>query len=84
MKIVFAEKPSQAQDYAKVLGCNQRKDGYMVGTGFTVTWAFGHLIEICRPDEQNPEWKKPNMAKLPLIPVDWKFKVAEDKKSSLT
>ncbi len=40
MKIVFAEKPSQAQEYAKFLGARERKDGYMTGNGYAVTWTI--------------------------------------------
>lgn len=50
-KLVIAEKPSVAQAYAKVLGCNDRKDGYIVGNGYIVSWCIGHLVEMCMPDE---------------------------------
>lgn len=80
MIVVFAEKPSQAKDYAFVLGAKDRKDGYFLGNGYAVIWAFGHLVEICRPAEQNPVWKNPGPDLLPLVPDEWQFKVSDDKK----
>ena len=41
MKLVIAEKPSVAQSLAKVIGANQKKDGYMEGNGYIVSWCVG-------------------------------------------
>ena len=46
MKFVIAEKPSVAQSLAKVIGANERKDGYLEGNGYIVSWCVGHLIEL--------------------------------------
>ena len=48
MKLVIAEKPSVAMSLAAVLGANEKKDGYMEGGGYLVSWCVGHLMVICR------------------------------------
>jgi len=80
MKVVLAEKPSVAKDIANVLGCNERKDGYLNGNDYAVTWAFGHLVTIAGPVDQNPEWENLTLDALPIIPDDWQFEVPQDKK----
>lgn len=48
MKVVIAEKPSVAREIATILGATEKKEGFLTGNGFYVTWAFGHLVEIGR------------------------------------
>lgn len=50
MKVCIAEKPSVAREIAAILGTTSKKDGYMEGNGYAVTWAFGHLIEPAMPE----------------------------------
>ena len=45
MKLVIAEKPSVAMSLAAVLGATERKDGYLEGSGYLVSWCVGHLLE---------------------------------------
>ena len=71
MKAVIAEKPSVAQDIAKILGANARKDGYMEGNGYRVTWAFGHLVELAMPAEYG--WEGFKAENLPMIPENFKL-----------
>lgn len=71
MKAVIAEKPSVAQDIAKILGANARKDGYMEGNGYKVTWAFGHLVELAMPAEYG--WEGFKAENLPMIPETFKL-----------
>jgi len=68
MKVVLAEKPSVARDLASVLGANQRKQGYLEGNGWAVTWAFGHLVELQEPGKYTPEWKRWDLEHLPMLP----------------
>ncbi|MFQ9800163.1 MAG: hypothetical protein ACLR23_15840 [Clostridia bacterium] len=49
--LVVAEKPSVGRDYAKVLGCRQAGDGCLLGDQYVITWAIGHLVELCEPQE---------------------------------
>lgn len=50
MKVCIAEKPSVARDIARILGANERKDGYLSGNGYAVTWGFGHLMGLAMPE----------------------------------
>ncbi len=68
MRVVVAEKPSVARDLAKVLGANQRRDGYLEGNGWQVTWAIGHLVQLKTPDEYDPALKRWSMDRLPFVP----------------
>ena len=58
MKLVIAEKPSVAQSIAKVIGATGRKDGYLEGNGYLVSWCFGHLVELAQPQEYDPKYEK--------------------------
>jgi DNA topoisomerase-3 len=78
MIVVLAEKPSVARDIAAVLGANQKKTGYFEGNGYQVTYAFGHLVTIAEPEDMNPSWSGPwRMEQLPMIPTEWKYRVAD-------
>ena len=47
---IIAEKPSVARDIARIVGANNKQDGYMEGSGYLVTWAMGHLIALAMPE----------------------------------
>ncbi|MBN1499213.1 MAG: DNA topoisomerase 3 [Spirochaetes bacterium] len=68
MKLCIAEKPSVAREIASVIGAKVRKDGYIEGNGYAVTWTYGHLCTLKTPDEYTPAWKKWSMAALPMFP----------------
>ena len=51
MKVVIAEKPSVAREIAILLGANEKKEGYLIGNGYQVTWAFGHLVTLAMPED---------------------------------
>ena len=57
MIVCIAEKPSVARDIAAVLGAKVRKEGYIEGNGYQVTWTFGHLCGLFEPHDYTPEWK---------------------------
>jgi len=71
MKLILTEKPSVARDFAKALKLS-KKDGYFEGNGYVVTWAFGHLYELARPEDYNSELKKWSWEGLPIIPSSFK------------
>ena len=73
--VVLAEKPSVARDIARVIGAGSRGEGCMVGNGYTVTWALGHLVSLQEPDEMDPRYKKWSFDTLPLLPEDIPLKV---------
>lgn len=73
-KLVIAEKPSVAKDIAKVLNCKDKKDGYIEGDNYIVTWAIGHLVVLCDPEEYDIKYKKWAFNNLPIIPEKIKLK----------
>ena len=78
MIVCVAEKPSVGQYIAKVLGANQRRDGYYEGNGYCVTWTFGHLCALLEPQEYTDQWKGWNLSALPMIPQRFSIKVSGD------
>lgn len=79
MKVVLAEKPSVARELAHSLGCNSRRDGYLEGNGYQVTWAFGHLVALNDPEDYDPALKKWTLETLPIIPEKFGLKPSGDK-----
>jgi DNA topoisomerase-3 len=59
--LVLTEKPSVGRDIARVLGCNQRGDGCLLGDRYIVTWALGHLVTLADPEAYNEKYKSWNM-----------------------
>ncbi|KQB43902.1 DNA topoisomerase III [Flavobacterium daejeonense] len=51
MKVVIAEKPSVAREIASLLGASEKKEGYLMGNGYQITWAFGHLVTLAMPED---------------------------------
>lgn len=87
-KLCTAEKPSVARDIARVVGANNKMDGYFEGAGYLVTWAVGHLVKLAEPEaygylpqsEIYGEKREQAYAELPLLPTDWKLEVIENSK----
>jgi DNA topoisomerase III len=75
MRLVVAEKPSVARDLASALGRHRREKGALVGEGWTVTWALGHLAELVPPDAYGEEYKRWRLETLPIIPEKFKVRV---------
>lgn len=77
MILCIAEKPSAARDIAAVLGATQRRDGYLEGQGYCVTWTFGHLCTLKEPHDYKPEWQRWSLEQLPMIPEKFGIKLIE-------
>ena len=78
MQLVVTEKPSVAQAISHVIGAKERKDGYMEGNGFLVSWCVGHLVELAQPEAYSEAWKKWSYKSLPMIPEQWQHEVKKD------
>ena len=81
MQLVIAEKPSVAQSLSKVLGAITRRDGYLEGNSYLVSWCFGHLAGLADAsvyDERYAKWKRED---LPIIPIPFQFRIAEGKQN---
>ncbi len=78
MKVCVTEKPSVARDIARLLGANDRHDGYFEGSGYQVTWTFGHLCELKEPNDYTDQWKWWSLGQLPMIPPRFGIKLKDD------
>ncbi|MCL2816073.1 MAG: DNA topoisomerase 3 [Oscillospiraceae bacterium] len=84
MKLVLAEKPSVGASIAAVLNAKKREDGFFIGSnGYIVSWCVGHLVEFAQADEYDLKYAKWKYADLPIIPAEWKYNIAKDKKKQL-
>lgn len=80
MKLVLAEKPSVAMSLSKVIGANQRGDGYMEGGGYLVSWCVGHLVELSQPEAYDEKYAKWRYDDLPILPEHWQYQVSASTK----
>jgi len=78
VKLCIAEKPSVARDLAQILGATTRRDGYLEGPEYCVTWVFGHLCSLKDPEDYLPNWKYWKLEDLPIIPAQFGIKLRED------
>ena len=72
-KLVIAEKPSVAQNLAAVIGATVRKDGYLEGNGWRVSWCVGHLAGLADADSYDPKYAKWRYDDLPILPEHWQM-----------
>lgn len=84
MKLLIAEKYKVAQCFANVLNCNKKETnfdkgiyGYFYNNEWIVTWAAGHLIEMCYPDKYSSIYKNWSLSNLPLIPKEFKYDISK-------
>jgi len=78
VKVCIAEKPSVAREIAAILGATQKKDGYLEGNGYQVTWTFGHLCTLKEPHDYTAEWKSWDLRYLPMIPPRFGIKLIDN------
>ena len=79
MILVVAEKPSVAQTIGKVLGATSRKDGYLEGEAYLVSWCVGHLVGLADASVYDQRYAKWRYEDLPIIPEEWLYEVPKDK-----
>lgn len=78
--LVIAEKPSVAKSIAAVLNATNRKDGYLEGSGFLVSWCVGHLVELADASTYEERYGKWSLADLPILPEHWRYVITPDTK----
>ncbi len=81
MRVYLCEKPSQGKDIARVLGARQRGNGCYAGSGITVTWCIGHLLETAPPEAYGDQYKRWSIEQLPIIPERWRNEVKASTKA---
>ena len=80
MKLVIAEKPSVANSIGKVIGSNKKKDGYLEGNDYIVSYCIGHLIKMSNPNKYDEKYLKWSIEDLPIIPKNYIYEVSNDTK----
>ena len=83
MRLVIAEKPSVAQSIGAVLGANSRKDGFMDGGGYIVTWCVGHLVGLAPADYYDEKYAKWQYKDLPILQQNWKYVISKGKEKQM-
>lgn len=78
MIVCIAEKPSVAREIADVLGAKLKKNGYIEGNGYQVTWTFGHLCTLKEPHDYDPRWRFWALSTLPMMPPRFGIKLIEN------
>ena len=78
-RLVIAEKPSVAASIAAALGVKEKKDGYIEGGGYLISWCVGHLVELAEAAAYGEQYKKWSHESLPILPEEWQYTVAADK-----
>lgn len=73
--LVLAEKPSVGRELARVLKCTKKGEGCLIGDKYIVTWALGHLVELCDPEDYDEKYKTWSMDTLPMLPKPMKLRV---------
>ena len=79
MRLVIAEKPSVAAALAAALGVKNKKDGYMEGGGYLISWCVGHLVELAEAAAYGEQYKKWSYDSLPILPQPWQYTVFKDR-----
>ncbi len=80
-KLLLAEKPSVARNIGEALGCKVRKNGYLEGNGYIVTWAFGHLLTLYDCKDYDAKLALWSFENFPYIPEKFKYKIKSDSKN---
>lgn len=78
MKAILAEKPSVAREIAQIVGANKKKDGFIEGNDYMITWAFGHLIGLALPEEYG--YQSFQRESLPMLPTEFLLSPRQIKK----
>ena len=78
--LIVTEKPSVARTISKVLGATTRRDGYLEGGGYLVSWCVGHLVELAPPGVYDPRLERWDRADLPILPERWQYLVSSSTK----
>lgn len=81
--LIVAEKPSVGRDIARVLKCSKKGDGFLYNDEYVVSWAIGHLVTLCDPEDYDESLKKWRMETLPIIPAEIKTKAIANTKAQL-
>ena len=82
--LIITEKPSVAQEFARILGVSGRNDGYIENDGYVITWCVGHLVELAPPNVYDAKYVKWSIADLPILPQKWQYLVSASTKKQFS
>lgn len=77
-KLIITEKPSVAQEFARVLHVSGRRNGYLENDQYVITWCVGHLVEMVYPEDYDEKYRKWKLEDLPFLPATYKYHVIEN------
>ena len=78
--LIITEKSSVARTISKFLGVTTRRDGYLEGGGYLISWCVGHLVELAPPGVYDPRLERWDRADLPILPERWQYLVSSSTK----
>lgn len=81
MRLIVSEKPSVAYAIGAALGVGQKRKGYLEGSGYLISWCFGHLAGLADADQYDSKFKKWMKEDLPIVPSPFRFCICQDKRS---
>ena len=81
--LIIAEKPSVALAIAAVVGADKRKNGYLEGNGYLISWCVGHLVSLAQPENYDLRLARWRRADLPILPDPWQYVPNEKTKKQL-
>lgn len=81
--LIIAEKPSVARDIGRVLKCTKKGDGFLHSDRYIISWAVGHLVTLCEPEDYGKEYKKWSKDTLPIIPPKMELKAVSKTRKQL-
>ena len=79
-KVIIAEKPSVAKNIADAIKATNRKNGYIEGNDYVITWVFGHLLQLYDAKDYDPILKSWRLENFPFVPSEFKYKIKNDGK----
>ncbi len=80
LRLVIAEKPSVAGSIAAALGVKEKKDRYIEGGGYLISWCVGHLVQLAEAAAYGEQYRKWQTDSLPILPEEWRYAVDPDKR----
>ncbi|EAC1441213.1 DNA topoisomerase 3 [Campylobacter coli] len=84
MKLFIAEKPELGRAIAEGLDGNYKSgEGYIQKGDNIVTWAFGHILELAKPEEYDEKYKLWKLEDLPLPIKEFKYLPKKESKKQL-
>ena len=83
MKLIIAEKPELGRAIGAALNLSPAQGGTMIGSEYTVIWAFGHLLQLRDPAQYDERFAHWTLNDLPIYFDNWAEDAIPGKKNRL-